>query len=194
MNINELGELFNKDKIKYHEDYTLLEYDFYRYFINATKPTEIQCVGGYTNLDIFYASQDHNCKITNFDPGWPAAMIKETHKHFKKIFNRSNDYIWIRLPIESIEQLNQPIDMLTINAKEIELINDINNKKIIPKHLVIVHNSKFDLIPALLSLRKHYTWTCMTKSLVFFTNDIIDNWKNKLEKKKWFYKDTYFLH
>ena len=107
MNLKELNDLFNEGR--HYIDYTLNEYEFCRYFLTQANPKTIKVIGGFTNINLFYASQDlDDVEVTNYDPGevdMGSHIWSKMFDHYKQIFNFKGTYNWIPKTILNYRRL-----------------------------------------------------------------------------------------
>jgi hypothetical protein len=77
-------------------------FDFCLHLINEIKPKNILCLGGYSNLDVFFATKelDYAVNIINVDPimdaNEPILDIKKKHELIQRRFNFKGNYTWIK--------------------------------------------------------------------------------------------------
>ena len=104
-----------------HIDGRELVYDFCLDLINQIKPRNILCLGGYTNLDVFFATKDldYAVNIINVDPlndpTESANHIKKTHQLIQKHFKFKGKYKWIR----------ETADLKKVGNRQWDLIWDV---------------------------------------------------------------------
>jgi len=119
INIQDLNRLFQAGE---YQDYPLAEYQFMRRWFDVATPERVACVGGHTNLDLFYASQGHRIDAVNHDPdehylGLPRQTLKPKHEEFQRITDYQGSYQWIQQSISDLTQVGEQ-DMIWLSAHQ----------------------------------------------------------------------------
>jgi hypothetical protein len=115
MDIQALDREFTQGSYKHHD---LSEYQFLRRFCALTQPGTITVVGGHTNLDLFYAVQECEPRVTNWDPGNTSSTesIRAHHTRFKQITAFRGEYQWIPQSVAHLDMVDMAVDLLWLNA------------------------------------------------------------------------------
>ena len=149
-------------------------FDFCLHMINELKPKNILCLGGYTNLDVFFATKDldYAVDIVNVDPitdpNESTLIIKQKHKLIQEHFKFKGNYTWIK----------ENADLKKVNNRKWDLIWDcgifMNDQvKLIPKNQTLFygHYSHPQLLyNELKQIDKITPIQAFSKSIAFYGN------------------------
>tara|TARA_R110000782_G_scaffold56783_3_gene118891 strand:+ start:3408 stop:3989 length:582 start_codon:yes stop_codon:yes gene_type:complete len=169
------------------QDLRYKEYELLRQFINQTKPSKICVLGGYTNIDLFYACQDSHVDIINYDQCHDTAMMQTAHSKYKRDFDFQGTYHWYRETIASINEI-ESCDLLIIAGHQ-DIIYEIKD---MPEHLILYHYGKMWLGENIMHIHHKLSLTCLSNRLALHTNKNI-NLKNSnytLEQHRNFFDVT----
>jgi len=165
MDIRQLDQMFQQGA---HQDWDLAEYQFMRRFCELTQPRTITVVGGHTNLDLFYATQECEPDVTNWDPGWSVTgrnYFNALHKRYQQATGFRGRYQWVQQSVERLAQVDTAVDLLWIShgtavAAEIQQW---------PRSLVIVHYGRLTMVQDLLRAHKDLPMVALGRRIAVFT-------------------------
>ena len=170
MDIQQLNQVFQQGA---YQDYNLKEYQFMRRFCELTKPKTITCVGGGTNLDVFYATQGQSPTVVNWDPGmqgvgkhqWP-----DLHEQYQKATDFKGKYEWIPTGVSNIKQINTEVDLLWFcwPADYYHLLEDMKQW---PRSMVVSHYGDILMTPTLVRIHRHLPIRAVGKRITVFCAD-----------------------
>ena len=150
-----------------HQDLFDEEYDFSYKLINSIQPTSILVVGGYYNLDLFFAVQGlkDNVYVVNVDPCIKGNKvhhfdnIEEVHTKLKEHFNFRGTYIF--------KKANQrKWDIIWDNGVTLSYANLFKNQTLIYYH----YGNPAIILNTLPQLDKHFKIQAFSRSLAYFGN------------------------
>jgi len=128
-------------KNKIYVDLKDLVHDFCLNLVTELKPKTILCLGGYTNFDVFFATQylDYDIHIVNVDPiitgGYTESdsYIISKQEQIKKHFKFKGKYTWIK----------ELADLNKVNERKWDIIWDAGcfaeEIKLIPKNQTLFY-------------------------------------------------------
>ena len=174
MNLKQLNDLFNEGR--HYIDYTLNEYEFCRYFLTQAKPKTIKVIGGFTNINLFYAVQDLNgVEVTNWDPGevdMGSHIWSKMFDHYKQIFNFKGVYNWLPKTILKYSEIGDRPDLLWIDSQEVPFSYDTIEDW--PEHIIMSHGGKLLLAEQILKISRHRPLLALGKRMAVFSSASID--------------------
>ena len=171
MQIQDLNRMFQAGE---YQDYPLAEYQFMRRWFQLTKPERVACVGGHTNLDLFYASQGHQITATNHDPdehylGLPRQDLKAKHDEFQKLFDYQGSYQWIQQTISDLKQVGEQ-DLIWLSAHQAG-VYDLEQW---PDTLVFNHYGDMTRAEQMTHVQKHLPLVALGRRLAVFSEHTTD--------------------
>ena len=171
MDIKQLDDEFHRGINKH---YTLGEYQFLRRFCELTQPTTITIVGGYTNLDLFYATQDCSPKVTNWDPGnSPEASTRASHDRFRQITKFRGEYQWIPQSVADLNSIDMAADLVWLNV----IPSDIMRITQWPESLVFTHNGDLTQAGLVLGISRHIPMVAIGEKIAVYSRQDHD-WRH----------------
>jgi|MDSW01.1.fsa_nt_gb hypothetical protein len=174
-----------------NRDYTLNEYEALRYFIKQTQPQTIKCVGGYSNMDLFYSCQDlkQTAKAWNWDS---CGFIDEDHmrgfhKKYQQLTDWKGDYQWIPRSLGHLNEIGESVDLLWLNALQHEA-NDIENLK----SIVVVHYGSPFIVDDIVRLSKKCPLRAIGRRMAILSKEDIDMTQGPFptKKQKFFFNES----
>lgn len=166
-------DLSDQFKDGVYSDYTLNEYEACRFFIKQLQPKTIKCIGGYTNMDLFYSCQDLENPVNawNWDPcGFnERSLIDKKHEDYKALTDFNGNYHWMPRSIGGIIEIGDTPDLLWLNALQHEAIQVENLQSVI-----IVHYGSPFIIGGLVQLMKKIPIRAMGRRLAILSKTNID--------------------
>lgn len=161
------------DKNNIHvDDRNGIIFDFCLHMINELKPRNILCLGGYTNLDVFFATKDldYAVDIINIDPivDESTLAIEQKQELIQRHFEFKGNYTWIK----------EKADLKKVNNRKWDLIWDCaifmdDQIKLIPKNQTLFygHHSHPQLLyNELKQIDKITPIQAFSKSIAFYGN------------------------
>ena len=173
MNLTQLQQ-FIRDRGVY-QDYPLNEYAMLRYFLEQIQPRTIQIVGGFTNLDLFYAGQNlpAECRVTNWDPcvdstftGETQAEIRDRHREIQQATGFQAQYEWIPASVARAEDL-PPADLIWLQG----ILETAP-----PPHAAVImtHFGRPALATPMVEISRHSSIRCMGRKTAVFSQKAVD--------------------
>ena len=184
----ELSEQFQQGV---YRDYTLNEYEALRYFIKQTQPKTIKCVGGYTNMDLFYSCQDlkQPAKAWNWDScrEYSEDRVREFHKRYQQLTNWKGNYHWIQRSLGHVNEIGESADLLWLNALEYQA-NDIENLK----SIIITHYGSPFTIDHVVRLSKKCPLRAIGRRMAILSKEDVDMTQGLFptNKQKFFFMES----
>lgn len=164
-------------------DYKLSEYDAIKTFIEQIQSMHTICVvGGNTNLDLFYATQNLNPppSIYNFDDNGECDRFDHVYEQYKKMFAFKGKYQHYKIAVLNLSKIfsmlnvdNKDTSMplcLMLNAHQDGLYELVDSGQY-PAHTIVSHYGKYKFVEPILNYAKHNKLIMMSDNLAFFTND-----------------------
>ena len=171
MDIRQLNQLFQQGA---YQDYPLAEYQFLRRFCELTQPRTMACVGGHTNLDVFYSLQECDTRVTNWDPGEPHAYfgwmgwtrqgLAESHQRFKTLTGFRNEYEWLAKSVKDLREVGQQ-DMIWLSAHQ-DGVYDLEQW---PDSMVICHYGNMIMAQKLWHTHQHLPLVAIGRRIAVFS-------------------------
>jgi len=163
MDIRQLDQEFHRGTIKH---YTLAEYQFLRRFCELTQPGTITVVGGHTNLDLFYATQECSPRVTNWDPGAaPEATHRASHDRFREITRFRGEYQWLPQSVADFTAIDMAADLVWLNV----IPGDIMGRTQWPESLVFAHNGDLTQVATVLGISRHIPMVALGEKIVVYS-------------------------
>lgn len=151
-----------------YQDYNLAEYEFLRRFCELTRPQTITCVGGGTNLDLFYATQGLTPRVTNWDPGFQGvgqSSWRTLQARYQQVTDFQGEYEWLPAGVSNIKQINTAVDLLWL-GHGIDLMDQIPEW---PGSLVVGHYGAITTTPALMRAHRHLPMVALGKRIAVYS-------------------------
>ena len=159
---------------KAYQDYSLNEYEMLRYFLEQTQPRTIQIVGGFTNLDLFYAGQNlaADCEVTNWDPctdnifsEQTEAEIRERQHQYREATGFRARYQWIPT-LKRTEDL-PPADLIWLQA-------NCENTPPPHDHVIMTHYGRTALATQMAEISRHSPIRGIGRRTAVFSRTAVD--------------------
>jgi len=166
MHIEQLNEQFQQGAYRH---YRLSEYQFLRRFCELTQPSTITVVGGHTNLDLFYAVQECEPKIVNWDPGDSSdpAAIKATHDRYQQITDFRGSYQWIAQTVSGLGAVDTDVDLVWLNALQEQMVN----ASTMPRSAVLVHDGDLTQAGTVMAMNKHIPLVALGRTIAVYSHE-----------------------
>lgn len=151
-----------------YQDYNLAEYQFLRRFCELTRPQTITCVGGGTNIDVFYATQGLAPRVTNWDPGFQGVgqpSWRTLQERYQRITDFQGEYEWIAQGVHDLAQVDTQVDLLWL-GHGIDLMDQIREW---PGSLVVGHYGVITTTPALMRAHRHLPMVALGKRIAVYS-------------------------
>ena len=163
MDIQALDQEFQQGAYKH---YALSEYQFLRRFCELTQPRTITVVGGHTNLDLFYAVQECEPRVTNWDPGNTSSeeSIRAHHRRFKEITAFRGTYQWIPKTVEDLATVDMTADLVWLNC----LPSQIDTY---PKNIIFTHDGDLTQAGLVMQIHKHRPLIALGRKIAVFSGE-----------------------
>lgn len=151
------------------QDLMPAEYAFVRRFCELVQPKRVTCVGGHSNLDVFYTLQDQACEVTNWDPGdafLAQRLMMETHRRLQEATNFQGRYHW---QMQSVGHLNDvtdgTVDLLWVNCLQAQ----VPEIKQWPDHLIMYHWGYLPMTRVVLQTHSHLPLVALGRTIAIFS-------------------------
>ena len=169
MDIQALDREFQQGAYKH---YALSEYQFLRRFCELTQPRTITVVGGHTNLDLFYAVQECEPQVTNWDPGNTSSeeSIRAHHRRFQAITAFRGTYQWIPKTVEHLDTVDMTADLVWLNC----LPSQIDTY---PKNIIVTHDGDLTQAGLVMQIHKHRPLIALGRKIAVFSGEEHD-WRH----------------
>ena len=164
MDITQLDREFQQGSYKH---YALAEYQFLRRFCELTQPRTITVVGGHTNLDLFYAVQECEPRVTNWDPGNTTSenTIRAQHDRFKTMTQFRGRYQWIPQSVNHLSAIDMGADLVWLNT----MPSDIMEIEEWPNGLVFTHNGDLTQAGLVMQMARHIPMVALGRMTVIYS-------------------------
>tara|TARA_R110000803_G_scaffold203361_1_gene268898 strand:- start:48 stop:638 length:591 start_codon:yes stop_codon:yes gene_type:complete len=175
MDIRELNQLFQQSS---YQDYTLAEYQFLRRFMDLTKPGTITCVGGYTNLDLFYSCQAIAPRVVNWDSGahllgLPMGTLRESHQMYQRLTRFQGTYEWVSQTVKDLREVGQQ-ELLWLGGHQ-DGVYELGQW---PRHVIFGHHGKMKWAQAMRHVHDHVPLVAMGRNIAVFSVDSWHSWEH----------------
>ena len=174
MDQRQLAQMFQQG---HYQDYNLSEYEFTRRFCELTRPDRITCVGGGSNLDVFYATQGLRPAITNWDPGQQGVARPhwhELHREYQSLTDFQGEYTWIQQGLHDIRGLRD-CDLLWLCHDQVtQHLDQIQHW---PRHMIVAHYGDLTQTAALMRAHRHLPMRALGHRLAVFSREDHD-WRH----------------
>jgi len=164
MDIQALDREFQQGTYKH---YDLSEYQFLRRFCELTQPTTMTVVGGHTNMDLFYSTQECRPRVTNWDPGNTSSeeSIRAHHTRFQDITAFKGEYQWMPQSVQHLDQVDMTADLVWLNA----MPSDIMRTTQWPDSLVFTHDGHLTQAGIVMQIHKHLPMVALGRKTVIYS-------------------------
>ena len=156
-----------------YRDYTLNEYEALRYFVQQTQPATIKCVGGYTNMDLFYSHQDLRTPARAWN--WDACgfldedHVRRLHDRYQRQTEWQGQYTWIPRTVGHIAETGEPADLLWLNGLQ-EQVHDMAEVR----SCVMVHYGSPFIVDHIVRLSKRCPIRAMGRRMAILSTKEVD--------------------
>jgi len=166
MDIQELNRMFRKGA---YQDYTLAEYQFLRRFMTLTRPATVACVGGYTNLDLFYSCQEIAPRVVNWDPGvhllgLPMGTMRESQEFLQRETGFQGTYEWVSQSVKDLRLVGTH-DLIWLGGHQ-DGVYDLEQW---PDHLIFGHHGRMKRAQAMRHTHDHIPLVAMGRNIAVFS-------------------------
>ena len=168
MDIQELNRMFRKGA---YQDYTLAEYQFLRRFMTLTRPATVACVGGYTNLDLFYSCQEIAPRVVNWDTGahllgLPMGTMRESQEFLQRETGFQGTYEWVSQTVKDLRLVGTH-DLIWLGGHQAG-VYDLKNYPW-PTHLIFGHHGRMKWAQAMRHTHDHIPLVVMGRNIAVFS-------------------------
>ena len=171
MDIKQLDREFQRGTYKH---YTLSEYQFLRRFCELTQPTTITVVGGHTNMDLFYATQDCSPRVTNWDPGNSTeSSTRAEQNRLQEITKFRGEYQWIAQSVADLTAVDMKADLVWLNV----IPSDMTRIAQWPESLVFTHDGDLTKVSLIMQIHKHTPLVALGRMVAVFSRQE-HNWSH----------------
>ena len=170
MDIQQLDQEFQAGAYKH---YTLSEYQFMRRFCELTQPGTITVVGGHTNMDLFYATQDCRPRVTNWDPGNGSENTRAAQQRHREITGFRGEYRWIAQSVEDLSTVDMAADLVWLNL----IPGDLMRTDKWPTSLVFTHDGELTQAGMVMQIGRHIPLVALGSNIAVFTEQTHD-WRH----------------
>jgi hypothetical protein len=166
MDIQALNRLFGQGA---YQDYTLAEYQFLRRFMTLTRPATVACVGGYTNLDLFYSCQEIAPRVVNWDPGvhllgLPMGTMRESQEFLQRETRFQGTYEWVSQSVKDLRLVGTH-DLIWLGGHQ-DGVYDLEQW---PDHLIFGHHGRMKRAQAMRHTHDHIPLVAMGRNIAVFS-------------------------
>jgi hypothetical protein len=155
----------------HYQDYNLAEHEFTRRFCELTQPARITCVGGGTNLDVFYASQECEPRVTNWDPGFQGVgepHWRDLQRQYQALTNFRGEYTWIQQSVREIHTVTDTDLLWLCHDQAGEHLDQIQDW---PNSMIVAHYGDLTMTAALLRAHRHLPMRALGHRLAVFSRE-----------------------
>ena len=169
MDIQDLQRQFQQGA---YQHYSLAEYQFLRRFCELTQPATITVVGGHTNLDLFYATQECEPRVTNWDPGnsSSADTIRAHHTRFQEMTAFRGTYQWIPQTVADLDAVTMTADLVWLNCLP-------SRMELYPDNLIFTHDGDLTQAGLVMRVHKHRPLVALGRKIAVFSRQEHD-WRH----------------
>jgi len=206
INLVQLNDLKNKG---HYLDYKLAEYQALKFFIEQIElyddieKINIMVVGGNTNLDLFYATQNikYPYSIFNFDNNGESDRFQIVYDQYKRMFDFKGEYKHLKLDVLNFNSAFNVLNLgngprkvplcLMLNAHQ-DGLYELVDQNVFPKYTIVSHYGKYKFVEGIINYTKNNNLILMSDNLAFFSNIKKPNQFNFLDsdlntvKRNWF--------
>ena len=169
MDIQALDREFQQGTYKH---YSLAEYQFLRRFCELTQPSTITVIGGHTNLDLFYAVQECEPEVTNWDPGNTSSeqSIRAHHRRFQEITAFRGTYQWIPKTVEDLATVDMTADLVWLNRVPSQIDK-------YPENIIVTHDGDLTQAGLVMQIHRHTPLIALGRKIAVFSRQTHD-WRH----------------
>lgn len=163
MDIQALDREFQQGSYKH---YALAEYQFLRRFCELTQPETITVVGGHTNLDLFYATQECEPRVINWDPGNTSSeeSIRAHHTRFQQITAFRGEYQWIPQSITDLATVDMTADLVWLNCMPSQM-------ETYPRSMIFTHDGDLTQAGLVMQIHRHTPLIALGRKIAVFSRE-----------------------
>ena len=169
MKLYEIRQIEQKDPSTYVDlrDY---EMEVLKDTLGQLNYSVIHAIGGYTCLDLLYATQDKNISIKNYEISMDVDHVLARQKMYTGWFNKENVVENKFIQIDSMDQVPyNNNDILTNCSGDIELFEGTFYKKDTPQLIVHYHYGHMKQIENIIKINKKVPLRGLTNKLAIFS-------------------------
>lgn len=169
MKLYEIRQIEQKDPSTYIDlrDY---EMEVLKDTLGQINYSVIHAIGGYTCLDLLYATQDKNISIKNYEISMDVNHVLARQKMYTGWFNKENVVENKFIQIDSMDQVPyNNNDILTNCSSDIELFEGTFYKKDTPQLIVHYHSGHMKQIENIIKINKKIPLRGLTNRLAIFS-------------------------